>query len=151
MGQSYFREFVQNSVYFQFIQLLRIWSQKLDYLVNSEMLYKKFIKRSFHEKELKKTIKHVVKMDKSELLRDRTRRNKNPQTILVSARHPKLSAIPSILIYNFHLISNDHNLSEIFKQKPAVTYRKSKSPSDYLLKNYVANQQLHSNVAPCEK
>ena len=76
MGQSYFGEFVQNSVYFQFIQLLRIWSQKLDYLVNSEILYKKFIERSFHEKELKRTIKQVAKMDKSELLRDRTEETK---------------------------------------------------------------------------
>ena len=90
-------------------------------------------------------------MDRNELLRDRIRENKDPQTTLVSTWHPKLSAIPSILKHNFHLISSDPKLSKIFKQKPTVTYRKNKSLSDHLLKNDIANQQLHSNVTPREK
>ena len=102
-------------------------------------------------KNLKKAIKQVAKIDRNELLRDRIRENKDPQTILVSTWHPKLSAIPSILKNNFHLISSDPKLSKIFKLKPIVTYRKNKSLSDYLLKNDIANQQLHSNVAPCGK
>ena len=52
---------------------------------------------------------------------------------------------------NFHLISSNPKLSKIFIQKPTVTYRKNKSLSDHLLKNDIANQQLHSNVAPCGK
>ena len=88
-------------------------------------------------------------MDRNELLRDRHRENKDPQTILVSTWHPKLSAVLSISKNNFHLISSDPTLSKIFKQKPTVTYRKDKSLSDHLLKNDIANQQLHSNVAPC--
>ena len=90
-------------------------------------------------------------MDRNELLRDRFRENNDPQTILVSTWHPKLSAIPSILKNNFYLISSDPKLSKIFKQKPTVTYRKNKSLSDHLLKNDIANQQLHSNVTPCGK
>ena len=90
-------------------------------------------------------------MDRNELLRDRFRENKDPQTILVNTWHPKLSGIPSILKNNFHLISSDPKLSKSFKQTATVTYRKDKSPSDHLLKNDIANQQLHSNVAPCGK
>ena len=135
----------------QFIRLRRICSRKSDYLLNSEILCKKFIGRGFHEKELKKTVKQVAKMDRNELLRDRIRENKDQQTILVSTWHPKLSAIPSIFKNNFHLISNDPKLSKIFKQKPTVTYRKNKCLSDHLLKHDIANQQLHSNVAPCGK
>ena len=116
----------------QSIRLRRISSRKSDYLLNSEILCKQFIERGFHEKELKKTIKQVAKMDRNELLRDRIRENKDPQTILVSTWHPKLSAIPSILKNNFYLISSDPKLSNIFKQKPTVTYRKNKSPSDHL-------------------
>ena len=74
-------------------------------------------------------------MDRNELFRDRIRENKDPQTILVSTWHPKLSAIPSILKNIFHLISRDPKLSKTFKQKPPVTYRKNKSLSDHLLKN----------------
>ena len=90
-------------------------------------------------------------MDTNELLGDRIRENKDPQTILVRTWHPKLSAITSILKNNFHLISSDPKLPKVFKQKPTVTYRKNKSLSDHLLKNDIANQQLHSNVAPCGK
>ena len=79
---------------------------------------KKFRERGFHEKELKNTpIEQVAKMDRNELLQDRIRENKDPQTILVSTWNPKLSAIPSILKNNFHLISSDPKLSKIFEQK----------------------------------
>ena len=52
---------------------------------------------------------------------------------------------------NFYLIFSLPKLSKIFKQKPSVTYRKSKSLSDHQLKNYIANHQVHSNVTPCGK
>ena len=90
-------------------------------------------------------------MDRNELLQDRIREKKDPQTILDSTWHPKLSAIPSILKNNFYSISSDPTLSKIFKQRPTVTYQKKKSLSDYLLKNGLANQQLYSNVTPCGK
>ena len=70
---------------------------------------------------------------------------------LVSTRHPKLSAITCILKNDFHLISSDPKLSNIFKQKPIITYRKNKSLLDHLLQNDIANQQLYFNVAPCGK
>ena len=85
----------------------------------------------------------MTKMDRNELLWERTRGNKDLKTILVSTWNPILSAaIPSILKSNFHLISNDPKLSKMFKKKPTVTYRKNKSLSDYLLKKDIAFQQL---------
>ena len=123
----------------QLIRLRRICSRKSDYLLNSETLRKQFIERSFQGKELKKTIKQVQKMDRNELFQDHIRQSKDIKMILVSTWHPKLSAIPSNLKHNFHLISSNLKLSKIFKQKPTVTYRKNKSLSDHLLKNDIAN------------
>ena len=60
-------------------------------------------------KELKKTIKQVAQIDRSEVLRDQTRENKGQQTILISTWDPKINAIRSI---KFHLISNDPKLSK---------------------------------------
>ena len=99
------------------------------------------MERGFREKELEKTTKKVAKMGRNELLRNQARENKDPQTILASTWHPELNAIQSTLKNNFHLISNVPKLSNIFKQKPTVTYQKNKSLSDYLLKNDIANQQ----------
>ena len=106
--------------------------------------------RGLHEKELEKTIKQVAKMDRNELLRDRTWENKDPQTILVSTWHPKLNAIQSTLKNNFDLIFNDPTLSN-FQTEAYFHLPKKKSLPDYLLKNDIVNQQLHSNVAPCGK
>ena len=89
----------------------------------------------------------MVEMDRNALLQDRIRENKDPQTILGSTQHPKLSVVPSILKNNFLLISSVLKLSKVFKQKPTVTYRKNKSLSNHL----IANQQLHFSVTPCGK
>ena len=109
---------------------------------------KKFIERGIHERELRKTIKQVAKMDRNELLKNRTRENKDPQTVLVGTWLPKFNAIPSFLKSNF---LKNPKLSKIFKQKRTVNYRKNKSLSDYILKNDIANQQLHSSVTPYGK
>ena len=77
--------------------------------------------------------------------------NKDTQTILGSTWHPRLALSHLFWKNNFHLISDSPKLSKIFKVKPTVTYRKNKSLSDYLLKNDIANQRLHSSVAPCRK
>ena len=95
----------------------------------------------FPWKRIKKDNKASGKMDRNELLWDQIRENKDPKTILVSTWHPKLSAIPSNLKHNFHLISSNPKLSNIFKQKPTVTYRKNKSLWGHLLKNDIANQK----------
>ena len=65
--------------------------------------------------------------------------------------------ISSILKNNFHLTSSDLKLSKSFKQKPSVTYQKSKSLSEHLSNNHMqvsnfgnASQQV-SNVAPFGK
>ena len=62
-------------------------------------------------------------MDRNELLRDRIRENKYPQTVLVSTWHPKLSAIPSILKHNLAIpncqkFSNRNVVSPTKKTNP---------------------------------
>ena len=52
---------------------------------------------------------------------------------------------------NFHLISADPKLSKIFNRNLLSPTERNKSRSHYLLKNDIANRQLHSNVAPCGK
>ena len=71
------------------MRLQSIFSQKSDYLLNSKIMCTKFKEYSFHEKELKKTIKQVAKMDRNELLLDKIGENKDLQIMLISAWHPK--------------------------------------------------------------
>ena len=57
-------------------------------------------------------------MARGKLLRNQIRENKDSKTILVSTWPSKLSAIPTVMKNNFHLISSDPKLSNIFKEKP---------------------------------
>ena len=65
----------------QFIRLLRMFT-KIGLPVEQWNLYKRIIECRFHEKEFKKTIKQVAKMDRNEL--ERIRESKDPQTITVT-------------------------------------------------------------------
>lgn len=65
-------------------------------------------------------------MERNQLLQDKTQENKDPQGIVISSWHPKLNTLLSILKNNFHLISNNSKISNIFKQKRIVIYRKNK-------------------------
>ena len=65
-------------------------------------------------------------MERNQLLQDKTQENKDPQGIVISTCHPKLNTLLSILKNNFHLISNNSKISNIFKQKRIVIYRKNK-------------------------
>ena len=82
------------------------------------------------------------------MLRDQTRENKDPQKILISTWHLKFNPIPSVLKNNFNLISNDPKLTLTYQKKKK---RKKKLLSDNLLKNDIANQQLHYISLPCGK
>ena len=97
---------------------------------------------------MKKTSKQLAKIDRNELLRDRIENNKKPQTIRVSTWYCKLSAIPSILKNDFHLISSDPKLLKVFE---LLSPTKKTSLSDHLLKSNIANQQLYPNVPTCRK
>ena len=67
----------------QFIRLRRMFT-KIGLPVEQWNLYKRITECRFHEKEFKKTIKQVAKMDRNELERERIRESKDPQTITVT-------------------------------------------------------------------
>ena len=125
-----------------------------DYLLHSESYCKKSTKRCFREKELKKTSKQLAKMDRNELLRDRIKNNKEPQTIRVSTWYCKLSAIPSILKNKFHLISSDPKLSKIFKllspTKKTHLFQITFWKAILQINNFIPTYQLveNANISP---
>ena len=80
------------------------------------LLCKKFTERDFHEKELQKTMKQAAKLDRTNCYEIEPEKTKTHKRYFDSTQHPHLSAMPSTLKNNFHLISNDSKLSKLFKQ-----------------------------------
>ena len=112
-----------------------------------------FVNREYNQKELNKLIKQVAAINRTDLLKDKTRESKVRQTIFVCTWHPSLKKLPSILKNNFHHITNDPKLSKIFPCKPTVAYRKNKTLSNYLVKTEITKQEhrIPPSVSPCGK
>ena len=136
----------------QFIRIRRICSDLSEYIKNSDILCNFFIKRGYSEKVLRATIKEVCSIKRQDLLQDRPKEKRDPQTIFVSDWHPMLSNIPSILKKNFHLIENNSVLTKIFPSKPLVAYRRAKNIKNHVVKNDLRNEdnQVTTRCGKCK-
>ena len=83
-----------------------------DYKVYSNILSEFLIKRGYSRKALTEVISDVAKIKRDDLLLDKQKPKKDPQTIFVSEWHPSLSTLPSILKKHFHLIESDQELTK---------------------------------------
>ena len=119
----------------QFIGIRRICSEKSEYFRNSKILSKFFLKRGYSEKAVQTAIDEVALIERKELLHERQRVSKEAQTIFVADWHHLLSKIPIFLKQNFHIIENDPELGNIFKNRPMVAFRRTKTILNYIVKN----------------
>ena len=123
----------------QFIRIRRICSNLNDYKSNSNILSVFLQKRGYSREALTDVINNVAKIKRDELLLDKEKPKKDPQTIFVSEWHPSLSKLPSILKKHFHLLESDQELTRIFPTPPSVAFRRPKS-----LRNHLIRSQLSS-------
>ena len=124
----------------QFIRVRRICSTLNEYTKHCKILSDFFIKRGYDAKSMNDTINEIAKIDRKTLLEDKSREEKDPQTIFVSDWHPSLGLLPSILKRHFHLIENEKTLSKIFPAKPSVAFRRPKSLRNHLIRNDILPQ-----------
>ena len=96
---------------------------------------------------------HEVKLLKrEELLQDKQREKRDPQTIFVCDWHPKLSSLPAILKQNYHIIENDPELSKIFPTKPIVAYKRPKSIRNHIMRSDIVKKEKQKHkITRCGK
>ena len=81
--------------------------------------------------------KHLSEVKFSERKTSLTNRNKTAQKKIlpfVTQYHPALPNLKKILMGKWHLIQNQPQLRNIFKEPPLLSYRKGKSLKDILVK-----------------
>ena len=81
--------------------------------------------------------KHLTEIKFSDREMSRAQKNKTaPKKILpfVTQYHPALPNLKDILMGKWHLIENQLQLREIFKEPPIISYRKGKSLKEILVK-----------------
>ncbi len=135
----------------QFIRIRRICSETSEYLRNSQVLCEFFIKRGYSEKLVRNVITEVAGLDRKDLLEDRTKEKKDPQTIFVTDWHPVLNTIPSILKRNFHIVENDSELIKIFKTKPLVAFRRPRTIRNHVVRNDICKKKDVVGTKKCGK
>ena len=90
--------------------------------------------------------------NRDQLLMDTVTKKKDAQSIFVCSWHPKLRKLPSILKDNYHILANDHKLSEIFKTMPTVAFRRKKTLGNFLVKtDILAPKYEKFTTSPCRK
>ena len=95
-------------------------------------------KTTFEENIITTTVeKHLSEVKFSERKTSLTNRNKTAQKKIlpfVTQYHPALPNFKKILMGKWHLIQNQPQLRNIFKEPPLLSYRKGKSLKDILVK-----------------
>ena len=135
----------------QFIRIRRICSEKSVYFRNSKISSKFFLKPGYSEKAVQTAIDEVALIERKELLHERQRVSKEAQTIIAADWHPLLSKIPIFLKQNFHIIENDPELGNIFKNRPMVAFRRTKTIRNYVVKNDMNKEKKPVGAKKCGK
>ena len=136
----------------QFIRIRRICSNTDEYRGNAQILSNYLEKRGYDRKALVEVIKEVSQIDRKDLLLDRARTIKDPQTIFVTEWHPSLSRLPSILKEHYHLLEQDKTLEKIFPSPPSVAFRRPRSLKNHLLRsdhNRTKNKDSKTSTTRC--
>ena len=136
----------------QFIRIRRICSNLDEYKRNCTILSEFLVKRGYNRKSLESAICEVSAMERKDLLLDKEKPKKDPQTIFVSEWHPSLSKLPTILKKHYHLLQSDRNLSEVFPEPPSVAFRRPKSIRNHLIRgDILPNKTEPTCTKPCGK
>ena len=98
-------------------------------------MLKHFIKRGFVLEQLRKTFNEVKEINREDLLQENPINIKDQQSIFVCTWHPHLKKLSSILLKNFNIIKQDHQLKQIFQTPPSVAFRRKKNVANHLIKN----------------
>ena len=145
------RHVIKNLPKGQLIRIRRICTESSEYIKNSDIMCKSLIKRGYSEKHLQSVVKDVLAMDREELLQDKQKEKKDPNTIFVSDWHPMLNNIPAILKRNFHLIENDSELTKIFPSKPLVAFRRPRNIRNHVVRNNIHKEDKKKGSVKCGK
>ena len=145
------RHVIRNIPKGQLIRIRRICSHLADYRHHAGVLSKFLVKRGYDPKTLADISEAVSKMDRSELLQDKNRKTKDPQTIFVAEWHPSLARLPAILKKHFHLLNSDPTLEKIFPTEPTVAFRRPKSLRNHLIRSDIVSRQIDAKIQSTEK
>ena len=134
-SSSHPRHVLRNIPKGQFIRIKRICSEPADYHHHSQLLCNFFVERGFEPSKLKETRQEVGKMDRMDLLKEKEKPKRDPQTIFVCDWHPSLSQAPSILRQHFPVLQSDDHLSKVFTESPTVAFRRPRTIRNIIVRN----------------
>jgi len=137
----------------QFIRLRRICSDTTNYIKHSRKYIEYFTDAGYNSNKLKTVAEDVLKTKRNDLLNNKIINKQDTNTTFVCTYHPKLDSLPLKLQEHYKILESDHLTSKIFKEKPLVAFRKSKSIQHTIVRNDINPKCLDNindqQITPC--
>ena len=116
------------------LRLLRTNSSQLTFEENVSNFAARLKKRGYPAATVEKHLSEVKFSERKTSLLNRNRTAQKKILPFVTQYHPALPNLKEILMGKWHLIQNQPQLRNIFKEPPLLSYRKGKSLKDILVK-----------------
>ena len=116
------------------LRLLRTNSSQLTFEENTSNFTARLKNRGYPAATVEKHLSEVKFSERETSLTNRNKTARKKILPFVTQYHPALPNLKEILMGKWHLIQNQPQLRNIFKEPPLLSYRKGKSLKDILVK-----------------
>ena len=111
----------------------RICSTETGFRQQAKEVRNHLLRRGYPEREIRKSIQKVEKMDRSELLKNQVKRQRKEGVPLVVTYSSHLPNINKILRDKFYILKRSDRLREIFDENMFVSYKRGTNLKDILV------------------
>ena len=111
--------------YSQSLRIKRICSSAEDYQLAITALKEQFKARGYNDTLVNDAVQRATEKDRSELLQPKRKEKKNTPLTLVTTFNKTLPNLKTIIAENWNMLEINANISQKFKNKPLVAYRRN--------------------------
>ena len=134
-------------IYGEFLRIIRNSSEKEEYDATSSLFKERLLRRGYDEDFVSNIQQSVSHDNRQKILEDtgnKPKRNKHNVPLVLTTRYtgyltPK--SIKSALLQYWHLITNNAELDEVFKEPPIIAFKRSTNIQDKIIKSAFYNDE----------
>ena len=139
-----------NIAYGQALRLKKICTEEKEYEKSVKELNESLRKRGFQQQSLTNNIRKASTKKRENLLTYKTKLQTN-RVPFITTFNKSLPKIKAAIEDNWNLLQINPNLSEIFKEKPILAYRRNRNLKDLIGQTTIQNNKVQRNKKNTQK
>ena len=144
------RHMIDNIPKSQFLRLRRICSDTSDFMDQCNRYMEYFVNRGYDKKKLIRSAKEISQKSREDILGNPVKRQENERVVFACDWHPTLAQLPGMIKKHHHILQQDQELGNLFKEPPMVAFRRTKTVRSQIIKNDVQPpQEKGGPTEPC--